>query len=136
MCHIAEFGRVPLPWLQGNVGSLVWRYVYDCLPCAQYVGTVLNKALGHGLREEVLQDDPAVLNWRNGNGFKAEDVTTELILRGRNSYRMSSEHPDNVLSAQGKLCHATERCAGPSKDMLFKMLRSRARCSDVSQKRR
>ena len=125
-----------MPWLQRNIGDSLWRYDHNCLACAQYVGTVLNMALRHSLREEVLQDDPVMLNWRFGNGFKAEEVTTELILKGRNSYKMSSEHPDNVLSAQGKLCHATERCAGPSKNMFFEMFRSRARRSDVSQKSR
>ncbi len=83
------------------------------------MGTVLNKALGHQLKAEVLHDDPAVLNWMNGRGFEAEAVTTELILRGRNSYNMSSEYLDDVLSTQGKLCHATERCVGPPEHMLF-----------------
>ena len=100
---------------------------FDFLPCAQYVGTVLNKALGHGLRAEVLDNDPAVLNLIAGRGFEAEDVTIELILKGRNSYNMSSEQLDDVLSNQGKLCHATERCVGPSKDALSGMLGSRAR---------
>ena len=85
----------------------------NCPDCAQYVGTVLNKALGHKLRGEVLNNDPAMITWITGNGHGPEDVTTELILNYRNSFNMSSESLGSTLSTEGKLCHATERCVSP-----------------------
>ena len=84
----------------------------DCLNCAQYVGTVLNKALGQQLREALVHDDPATLNWARQNynkAFQAEDITIELILKARNAYNMSSEDLEDELSPEGKWCHATER---------------------------
>lgn len=81
----------------------------DCLSCVQYVGTVLNKALGQQLRAVLVNDDPATLNWARGSGIKAEDITMDLILKARNAYNMSSETLGNELSPEGKWCHAAER---------------------------
>ena len=79
------------------------------LCCAQYVGTVLNNALGQQLRDELVHDDPVTLNWARSNGFQAEDITIQLILKARNAYNMSSEDLEDELSPEGKWCHATER---------------------------
>ena len=82
----------------------------DCVSCAQYVGTVLSKALGQQLRAVLVGDDPATLNWASGSGIKAEDITIDLILKARNAFNMSSEDLESELSPEGKWCHAAERC--------------------------
>ena len=79
------------------------------LCCVQYVGTVLNNALGQQLRDVLVHDDPVTLNWARNTGFKAEEITIQLILKARNVYNMSSEDLENELSPEGKWCHATER---------------------------
>ena len=81
----------------------------DCWSCTQYVGTVLNKALGPQLRTALVHDDPATLNWGPGKGYRAEDITVELILKARNAFNMSSEDLEDELSSEGKWCHAAER---------------------------
>ena len=81
----------------------------DCLSCAQYVGTVLNKALGQQLRAALVADDPATLNWAQGNGIDAKDITISFVLKARNAYNMSSENLESELSPEGKFCHAAER---------------------------
>ena len=90
----------------------------ECLDCAQYVGTVLNKALGHELRIEVAAEDPAMVTWLTGDGHPPEDITKQFILKARNAYNMSSERLEDNLGRAGKLCHASERW-GPLSQILL-----------------
>ncbi|CAK0786767.1 hypothetical protein CVIRNUC_009981 [Coccomyxa viridis] len=82
-----------------------------CVSDEQYVGTVLNRALGKASRAEIKFDDPAMLNWVNAKGFQPEDINLELILHARNTANMSGPS-DDIWKERArpikKLCKAIE----------------------------
>ena len=80
----------------------------------QYVGTVLNRALGKATRAEIKDDDPTMLNWVSAKGFQPQDINAELILRARNAANMSTHEPSEHIwkkraHPSKKLCNAIER---------------------------